>query len=124
MSTSCIEKRYLTRINVLKFKEIISSKTQSKLRKLFQLIRNINYYCYYCIYCFYLLSVYIVSIYQCITMVYENKDCLLDIMYLRTNVMSSNPACGEMYSMQHYVIKFVSDLRQVGGFFRVLWFPP
>jgi hypothetical protein len=23
-----------------------------------------------------------------------------------------------------YVIKFVSDLRQVGGFLRVLWFPP
>jgi hypothetical protein len=26
--------------------------------------------------------------------------------------------------VQHYVIKFVSDLRQVGGFFRVLRFPP
>ena len=39
---ACIEKRYLTRINVLKFKEIIGSKTQSKLRKLCQLIRNIN----------------------------------------------------------------------------------
>ena len=26
--------------------------------------------------------------------------------------------------MQHYVIKFVSDLRQVGGFLRVLQFPP
>ena len=24
--------------------------------------------------------------------------------------------------MQRYVIKFVSDLRQVGGFLRVLWF--
>ena len=24
---------------------------------------------------------------------------------------------GEVYSIQHYVIKFVSDLRQVGGFF-------
>ena len=24
---------------------------------------------------------------------------------------------GEMYSIQHYVIKFVSDLRQVCGFF-------
>ena len=23
---------------------------------------------------------------------------------------------GEVYSIQHYVIKFVSDLRQVGGF--------
>jgi hypothetical protein len=26
--------------------------------------------------------------------------------------------------VQHYVIKVVSDLRQVGGFLRVLWFPP
>ena len=31
---------------------------------------------------------------------------------------------GEVYSIQHYVIKFVSDLRQIGGFLRVLWFPP
>ena len=29
-----------------------------------------------------------------------------------------------MYSIQHYVIKFVSDLQQVGGFLLVLWFPP
>jgi hypothetical protein len=27
-------------------------------------------------------------------------------------------------SIQHYVIKFVCDLRQVGGFLRVLRFPP
>jgi hypothetical protein len=27
--------------------------------------------------------------------------------------MSSNPPHGEVYSMQHYVIQFVSDLRQV-----------
>jgi hypothetical protein len=26
----------------------------------------------------------------------------------------------EVYSIQNYVIKFVSDLRQVGGFFRAL----
>ena len=26
--------------------------------------------------------------------------------------------------VQHYVIKFISDLRQVGGFLRVLRFPP
>ena len=26
--------------------------------------------------------------------------------------------------MQHYIIKFASDLRQVGGFLRVLQFPP
>jgi hypothetical protein len=35
--------------------------------------------------------------------------------------VSSNPIHGEVYSIQHYVIKFVSDLRQVGGFLR---FPP
>ena len=26
--------------------------------------------------------------------------------------------------MQHYVIKFISEFRQIGGFFRVLPFPP
>ena len=26
--------------------------------------------------------------------------------------------------LKHYVIKFISDLRQVGGFLRVLLFPP
>jgi len=36
--------------------------------------------------------------------------------------VSLNPVHGEVYSIQHYVIKFVSDLRQVGGFLRVL--PP
>jgi hypothetical protein len=40
-------------------------------------------------------------------------------------VASSNPAHGEVYSIQHYVIlKFVSDLRHVGDFLRVLRFPP
>ena len=29
----------------------------------------------------------------------------------------------EVYSIQHYVIKFVSDLRQVSGLLRVLRFP-
>jgi Neuraminidase (sialidase) len=27
--------------------------------------------------------------------------------------MSSNPAHGEVYSIQHYVVKFISNLRQV-----------
>ena len=31
---------------------------------------------------------------------------------------------GEVYSIHHYVIKFVSDLRHVGGYLRVLWFTP
>jgi hypothetical protein len=33
-------------------------------------------------------------------------------------VVRSNPAHGEVYSIQHYVIQFFSDLRQVGGFLR------
>ena len=38
------------------------------------------------------------------------------------NVIES--CSGEVYSIQHYVIKFVSDLWQVGGFLRLIWFPP
>jgi len=30
----------------------------------------------------------------------------------------------EVSSIQHYVIMFVSDLRQVGGFLRIFGFPP
>ena len=43
---------------------------------------------------------------------------------ITTKVVSSNSVQCEVYSIQHYVIKFVSDLRQVGGFLRVLRFPP
>jgi hypothetical protein len=39
---------------------------------------------------------------------------------ITANVVSSNPAHGEVYSMQHYVIKFVSHLLQVGDFLWVL----
>jgi hypothetical protein len=35
---------------------------------------------------------------------------------ITTKVVSSNPADGEVYSIQHYVIKFVNDLRQVSVF--------
>jgi hypothetical protein len=42
---------------------------------------------------------------------------------ITNNVVSSNPVQGEVYSIQHYGIKFASDLRQVGGFLRVLRFP-
>jgi len=38
--------------------------------------------------------------------------------------LSANPAQDEVYSIQHYAIKFVSDLRQFGGFLRGLRFPP
>jgi hypothetical protein len=43
---------------------------------------------------------------------------------ITTKVVSANPVHGEVYSIQHYVIKFVSVLRQVGGFLQVLRFPP
>jgi hypothetical protein len=33
-----------------------------------------------------------------------------------TNVENLNLSHGEVYSIQHYVIKFVSELRQVGDF--------
>jgi hypothetical protein len=43
---------------------------------------------------------------------------------ITTEVVSSNPAHGEVYSIEHYMINFLSDLRQVGGFLRVLLSPP
>ena len=41
-----------------------------------------------------------------------------------TKVGSSKPAHGELYTIQPYLIKIGSDLRQVGGFHRVLRFHP
>ena len=41
---------------------------------------------------------------------------------ISTNVVSSNAAHGEVYSIKHYAIKFVSDLKQVSDFLRVLRF--
>jgi hypothetical protein len=38
--------------------------------------------------------------------------------------LSSNRVHGEVYSIQHYVMKFVSDLWQVSDFLRVIQFPP
>ena len=46
------------------------------------------------------------------------------ICALLSIVASSNPTHVEVCSIQHYVIKFVSDLRQVSGLLQVLWFPP
>ena len=41
-----------------------------------------------------------------------------------TKVVSSNPSHGVVYSIQYYVITFVSDLRQVGCIFLVFRFTP
>ena len=38
-------------------------------------------------------------------------------LHITTKVVSSNPAHSEVYSIQHYVIKFISNLQQV-------WFSP
>ena len=43
---------------------------------------------------------------------------------ITTKVVSSSPVHGGVFSIQQYVIKFVSDLLQVGDFLRVLRFPP
>ena len=43
---------------------------------------------------------------------------------ITTDVMSSNPTHGKVYLIQIDVIKFVSDLWQVGRFLRVLRYPP
>ena len=45
-------------------------------------------------------------------------------VYITTNVVSSNPAHGQVYLIQHYVIKFVRNLQPVGGFLQVLRIPP
>jgi hypothetical protein len=50
------------------------------------------------------------------------KSCLVQSKMLLTEEFESRS--GEVYSIQRYVIKFVSDLRQVGGFLRVFRFPP
>ena len=43
---------------------------------------------------------------------------------ITTKFVSSNPVHGEVYSIQRYMIKYVSNLRQFGGFHRVLRLPP
>jgi hypothetical protein len=51
----------------------------------------------------------------------RGRDLLVQLMNITAEMVSSNPAHGEVYSMQHYEITFVSDLWKVSGF---LLFPP
>jgi hypothetical protein len=51
-------------------------------------------------------------------------DRMVVAVPITTEVVSSNRVHGDVYSMKHYAIKFVSDLQQVGGFLRVFRFPP
>ena len=56
--------------------------------------------------------------------VYLNHLCHPRSLPITTNVVSFNPVHGDVYSIQHRVTKFVSHLRQVGGFLLVLRCPP
>ena len=57
-------------------------------------------------------------------MVIEFITTYMQSVPIDTKIVLANPVHDEVYSIQHYMIKFVSDLRQVGGFLRVLRFPP
>ena len=58
-------------------------------------------------------------------LIYKLRDrCGHDRMVVGFTTTCAIKVHGKVYSIQHYVIKFVSDLRQVGGFLQVLWFPP
>jgi len=49
---------------------------------------------------------------------------LVQSVPITTKVVNSNTVHREMDWIQHYVIKFVSYLRQVSGFLWILRFPP
>jgi len=48
----------------------------------------------------------------------------MQLVSITTNVVSLNPTHNEVYSILHYVIKFVSNLRYISDFHQVLRFPP
>jgi hypothetical protein len=53
----------------------------------------------------------------------DYKIGICSFFFYPIDVVSSNlDQAGR--GVQHYVIEFVSDLRQVSGFLQVLWFPP
>jgi hypothetical protein len=51
---------------------------------------------------------------------YNECHYAIQSVSITSKVVSSNSVHGEVYSIQHYVLKFVSDLWQVVGFLRVL----
>ena len=53
---------------------------------------------------------------------FPHQDLLHCYIYMYNS--HSNPAHGEVYLIQHYVIKFVSDLQHVDGFIWYFRFPP
>ena len=71
----------------------------------------------------------IIQVFICVSGLRGGDNMVVDVQLpmqpvpITTSIVSSNPAHGEVYSIQHCVIKFVSNLRQVGGVLRVRWFP-
>ena len=65
---------------------------------------------------------YLVSLFCFVHKSWFSHKCPL--VPITIKVVSSNPAHGEMYLIQLYVVKFASDLRQVIGFLQELRFPP
>jgi len=53
----------------------------------------------------------------------SNLQLPIQSVPITTKFVSSSPAYGEVYSIHHYVIQFVSDMWQVGSFLQVLRFP-
>jgi hypothetical protein len=53
----------------------------------------------------------------------NNRPVANQSVHITSKVPSSNPADCEVDSIPHYVIEFVSDLRQVCCFLQVLQFP-
>ena len=62
-------------------------------------------------------SVSVICIYICLLPVWV--VVVVQSVPITTKVVNLNSAHGEVYSIQHYVLMFVSDLLQVGGFLRV-----
>jgi hypothetical protein len=62
-------------------------------------------------------SVSVICIYICLPPVWVVVD--EQSVPITTKVVNLNSDHGEVYSIQHYVLMFVSDLPQVGGFLRV-----
>jgi hypothetical protein len=54
---------------------------------------------------------------DCMVVAFITTYATMQSVPITTNIVSSNPVHSEVYSIQHYVIKFVSDLRQVGRVF-------
>jgi hypothetical protein len=74
--------------------------------------------------CDFISSIFIVATFAVIFSRYLYNGCILQSVPITNKDVSSNPTHGEVHSIQHCVIKFVSDFRQVCGFLWVLWFPP